>query len=776
MKQAKLFPFILFIVILLLLIQPTVMVLGHWQEFTVARLMDHNARLYMDSFKLLCRFQDAEIAATGDPPTSTDIHEFLNVVDETTVAGSAKSKIHAELAPFFAAAAASSTLPGRRYASAIDALIGFQSQAVHMPTTRGVGKRFISISQQLTALAQIGFAEYALTTARPISVDTRQSQRQLVVANSLLSSALLIISPKLQDDYNEIQQGLLDLVTPETFLSTMSVAHIRHSLQHYLAAEIETVSAQTAGIVSATRNEVFLSAMTLLFIALASLVAVYYLIATRTAHRRLAEHREHLEELVAERTVDLEKARAVAEHANLSKSNFLANMSHELRTPMNAILGFTQIMAKDHAVTEGQKENLSIILKSGEHLLSLINDILDLAKIESGRIELELQEFDLGALTQELIGMLKVQAENKGLELCLNQSSSFPRFIKSDPAKLRQIIINIVGNAIKFTQHGQIELKLNLLAQANKKNRNVLLFEISDTGRGIAADDIERIFDPFEQAKSKFLTEGTGLGLAITRQYISMLGGTITVDSTLGEGSTFCFTIAYESVAIDHTPALHLNLGEITSIDNAANCRILVVEDQLENRFLLKQLLIPYGFQYREAINGAEGVNIARQWHPHCILMDRRMPVMDGLAATRAICELGLDPQPAIIAVTAHAFAGERAEMLAAGCVDFLGKPFTDRDLYAFLERYLPVTIIRAVPPTDEAGVAIVPGLPAILSTLPAATIRQLEAAAIRCDVEQITDLLHSYPEVCNNLQPLLTSFRFDALSEAIGNLLQGKD
>ncbi|MER2603672.1 MAG: ATP-binding protein [Candidatus Competibacter phosphatis] len=485
----------------------------------------------------------------------------------------------------------------------------------------------------------------------------------------------------------------------------------------------------------------------------------------------LEQHRNHLEKLVEERTAALSVAKSDAEAANRAKSTFLANMSHELRTPLNAIIGFSQIMANEDGVSAGQKENLAIILKSGNHLLALINSVLDLAKIESGKVEIETEEIDLGNFTSDLIAMLKGRAEARGLQLFLDQSSSFPRFVKTDPAKLRQILINLVGNAIKFTEQGQVIVKLYVVALNEGNNQLRLAFEISDTGPGMTPEDAARVFHPFEQAVSKSLVEGTGLGLSIAREYVHLLGGDIAVRSALGQGTTFSFTILAETVAAEHVSMLHGDFGDIVRIDNAAACKILVVEDQLENRLLLREILARHGFQHREVDNGQEGVAAARDWRPDCILMDRRMPVMDGIEATRAIAQLGLTPPPVILAVTAHAFAEERAEMIAAGCADLLGKPFRDEDLCALLARYLPITVIRDC---ASEGLTTEPAsmpLSNALVMLPATTLADLQKAVILCDTEQITSLLAAYPDTLVVLRPQLDAYEFGHIAEEIDKL-----
>jgi PAS domain S-box-containing protein len=405
---------------------------------------------------------------------------------------------------------------------------------------------------------------------------------------------------------------------------------------------------------------------------------------------------ENLESKVEERTRELAVALDQAEAANRAKSLFLANMSHELRTPLNAILGFSQLLADDPKASSPQQEKLGIILNAGEHLLSIINDILDLAKIESGRMELDIQPFDLGALAHDLLALLKVRAQAKGLGLEFDQSSSFPRFVRTDPSKLRQIIINLVGNAIKFTRTGSVQVKLAVRNVQEDARSGWLDFEIRDTGQGIAPEDIDRIFEPFVQLQQR---EGTGLGLTITRQFIELLGGKLWVRSRVGEGTTFGFSIGYEAVDPHSLPRPERKVGRVRAVRQAHLKRILVIEDHPDNRRLVEDLLRPFGFQVRSAPDGEAGVLCASEWQPDLILMDRRMPVMDGLEATRRIRSRSEKP-PVIIALTAHAYREERQEMLDAGCDDFLAKPFSEAELLDLLERRMDLEMEResAVP------------------------------------------------------------------------------
>ena len=299
----------------------------------------------------------------------------------------------------------------------------------------------------------------------------------------------------------------------------------------------------------------------------------------------------------------LAEAKEKAEAANRANSVFLANMTHELRTPLNAVLGFSQLMQNDSNTTETQRETLQIINRSGEHLLTLINDVLDMSKIEAGRSTLEPEDFDLGGMIRDIIDLMGHRAEAKGLQLILDQSSAFPRYIHADPAKLRQMLINLLGNAVKYTNEGGITLRLGATSTDDSKVR--LAFEVEDSGIGIAEEDLECIFEPFAQVGEQTDTKGTGLGLAITRQYVELMGGELTVESEPGRGSMFRFEIPVEKVAAEDIKQAEPSRGQVIGLEpGQPTYRILIVEDQLENRLLLKKLLEQVGFEVREALNG----------------------------------------------------------------------------------------------------------------------------------------------------------------------------
>jgi len=293
---------------------------------------------------------------------------------------------------------------------------------------------------------------------------------------------------------------------------------------------------------------------------------------------------------------------------------------------------------KDVQFPDSQRPNLEIINRSGEHLLSLINDVLDMAKIDAGRVQLEETPFDLGGMVRDVTDMMSIRARDKGLQLLIDQSSEFPRFIIGDEARLRQALINLIGNALKFTQQGGVTLRLG-----TKQNTVThLLIEVEDTGPGIAPEDQQRIFEPFVQLGEQGDNKGTGLGLTITRQFVQLMGGHLTLESTPGEGSLFRIDVPLKEVQEeDIVRPKEASQGEVMSLAPGQPIyRVLIVEDQMENQLLLTQLMEAIGIQVKVAKDGKQGVELFQSWHPQLIWMDRRMPVMDGIEATKTIRQL----------------------------------------------------------------------------------------------------------------------------------------
>ncbi|UCV09714.1 ATP-binding protein [Dechloromonas denitrificans] len=489
--------------------------------------------------------------------------------------------------------------------------------------------------------------------------------------------------------------------------------------------------------------------------------------------QELQEYREHLEDLVRQRTEELTEARDEAEAANRSKTTFLANMSHELRTPLNAVIGFSQLMGKDPVLDPTQRRNVEIINNSGNHLLTLINDILELSKIESGKMEMAAEDVDLAALLEEIVGMMRLRAEQGGLALKL-EMSDLPPSVVLDPVMLRQILLNLLSNAVKFTPAGSVTLNVAGTDAGNGEVR--LSFSVVDTGIGIRAEDHARIFASFEQVGASH-QGGTGLGLTISQQYVEMMGGELTLESEPGQGATFRFAITVPGGQAGSAKSARGRVSGVEPADHGR--RILVVDDMPEARLLVRSLLEPLGFVVDEASSAAAAEAAIATAGPDLVFMDWFLPDGNGLEIIARVRQGKTGNQPRLVMLTANAMKESRQAALLAGADDFLSKPFEEEALFRILEKHLALRLIRAPLPTPEASPCSVGAARKIsaedLAGLCSETRAGLAQAALSLNPEKIAAALRSVaeenPELAANLGEFANTRQYQALWQVLGIL-----
>ena len=488
----------------------------------------------------------------------------------------------------------------------------------------------------------------------------------------------------------------------------------------------------------------------------------------------------------------LQQAKQNADAANLAKSKFLASMSHELRTPLNAILGFSQLMQRDPDFNPQHRQTLKIVNDSGEHLLNLINDVLEMSKIEAGKIILNEVDFDLHDFLSRLAKMFEQKAQSKQLQLNVTCDPQLPKYLKGDEHKLRQVLINLVSNSLKFTHQGGVSLKVSLVSTQKKpkskrhqsqSDRLAIEFEVIDTGEGICQSEIPHLFDPFYQSQAgvKF-QQGTGLGLSIGQKFVELMGGKIQVESEVNQGTTVKFEIAMSPAEVMVKSDTYTQ--QIIGIAPSSQIpRILIVEDRWESRKLLLDLLESIGFTVRSAKNGLEGVESWREWQPDLILMDIQMPVMDGEKAIAIIRDEEAQTKPEssdktiVIALTASAFQEERDKILAVGGDGVINKPFQESNLFATIAKYFPLDYVYAATDSTIAS-ATEPELlsdcqiTALLAQTTSDWLNHLHSATLELDreliLESIARLDKEFVDLSHTLSVWLDDFKFELIANCI--------
>lgn len=429
-------------------------------------------------------------------------------------------------------------------------------------------------------------------------------------------------------------------------------------------------------------------------------------IALRDSEAKLREQANLLEHRVEERTRDLQQAKEAAEAASRSKAAFLANMSHELRTPLNAILGFAQLMLYDQELNAQHQSDLQTICNSGNHLLTMINDILEMSKLEAGSVMLKAKECNFYDIVDTARDMLSLKAQEKELLLDFKIAPDVPAYIYIDEGKLRQVLINLIGNAIKFTNTGHIYVRVfpetvNIGDGDSSDSNQYLYFEVEDTGLGISEAEQKTLFQPFVQtASGRRSQEGTGLGLSISHNYVKLMGGDMSVTSKLGEGSTFRFHIPLKSLDLFDEELTTKSSNRVIGIEGNPSYRILIAEDIRLNRQLLNRILSPLGFEVREVSNGQDAIALWQDWSPHLIWMDVRMPILNGHEAASAIREIeskrkiSASQKVRIIALTANLVDLREEDLYLHGFDGLIAKPFTEDKIFSKMAEYLNLKYI----------------------------------------------------------------------------------